>query len=709
METIAASPPPAPALPPAERRRFLPSWETAQGCWPAAVVALGFLAALGITLRAVHANEAGHYAYTVDDSYFHMAVAKNLLRHGTWGISAVDGFSAGTSSLLWPLLLTASFAVFGVHEYFPLVLNVLAALGLLFYAGHVLRRTTGSGVLGLLTLAAVVVLTPALAVASTGMEHSLQALLGVVFVDLAARVLTDDAQRLSSRTAPRWLCAVGALLVMTRYEGLFLVAPVGGLLLCRRRWTLAVALGIAAAAPVGVFGLLAVAKGWYFLPNSLLIKGNAPVTLTAAGLLQYFGKWYTVMVAEQHLFALVAAMAAALLGSLQRRRTLWNYPSLFLFVTLAAAIQHFQFAGIGWFYRYEAYLLVLALVGLGVALGYEAPATGGRYWLSGRALPHYAALGLVAALFGPPLWERGVGSFRHVVTASYNIYEQQYQMGHFVRKFYSGKGVAANDVGAISYYAEINLLDTYGLSDIDVLRARRTGTYTHETMRRLLQKHHVELIAIYDLWSDMFGGPLPEWVLVGRWRIQNNTIVGSNTVSFYAPGPEFVAPLTRHLREYAALLPKDIVQDGSFRGVQPLQNTGTYGAEGDEDSTAYWSGGQAQFILYPPPGTPLGADDTALKLGVLPTSPGQTIEVFFNDQLVQTKVFAPDAPEGWAVIQAQAKWREGENRLRVVGHGTPVYPPKDRRPFLFRIADPRWVIDATGKVVTQAAASPAVP
>ena len=27
----------------------------------------------------------------------------------------------------------------------------------------------------------------------------------------------------------------------------------------------------------------------------------------------------------------------------------------------------------------------------------------------------------------------------------------------------------------------------------------------------------------------MFGGPLPEWVLVGRWRIQNNTIVGSNT------------------------------------------------------------------------------------------------------------------------------------------------------------------------------------
>ncbi len=706
METTAAIPPPSPASPPAERRRFLPAWERARGVWPVAVVVLGFLVALGVTVRAVHANESGHFAYTVDDSYFHMAVAKNMVRHGLWGISAVDGFSSGTSSLLWPLLLTASFAMFGVHEFFPLVLNVLAVVGLLCHAGYVLRRTTGSDVLSLLVLAALVVLTPLLAVASTGMEHCLQALLSVVFVDLAARVLTDDSQRLASPSAPRGLCAVALLLVMTRYEGLFLVAPVGLLLLCRRRWTLAISLGIAAAAPVVLFGGLAVSKGWYFLPNSLLIKGNAPVALTAAGLLEYFSKWYVVMGTEKHIFVLVAATAAALLGSLQRRRTLWNYPSLFLFITLLATIQHLQLAGIGWFYRYEAYVIVLSLVGLGVALGYEAPAHGWRYWLSPRALPHYAALALAAVLFGPPLWTRGIGSFRHIVTASYNVYEQQYQMGHFVRRFYTGKGVAANDVGAISYYGEINLLDTYGLSDIDVLRARRAGTYNHATLRRLSAKHHVELFMIYDIWNDLFGGPLPEWVLVGRWRIQNNTIVGSNTVSFYAPSAEFVAPLTRNLREFADTLPRDIIQDGPFRGVQPLQTTGTYGAEGDENATAYWTGEQAQFTVYPLKGTPLGADDTLLKLSVLPASPGATIDVFFNGQLVQTKAFAPGAPTAWAVFEAKTKWREGANDLRVVGHGTPIYPPKDSRPFLFRIADPLHTTDSAGRQVTQAASGP---
>ena len=708
METVAAIQPPPPALPRARHRAF-PVWEPVKACWPAAVVTLGFLILLAVTVRAVHANEGGRYAYTVDDSYFHMAVAKNLLRHGIWGVSAPDGFSSGTSSLLWPLLITACFAAFGIREYFPLVLNVLAAVGLIFYAGQILRRTTGSGVYGLLVLAAIVLLAPTLAVASTGMEHSLQALLGVIFVDLAARLLTADAQSLTSKTAQGGLCAVATLLVMTRYEGLFLVAPVGLLLLCQRRWVLAISLGIAAAAPVVLYGLFAVSKGWYFLPNSLLLKGNTQLVPTAAGLFDYFSKWYAVMGAERHMFTLVAATAAALLGSLQRRRTLWSYPALFLFITLLAMIQHLQFAGIGWFYRYEAYLIVLGVLGVGIALGYEAPESGGRYWLTARALPHYAALGFAAVLFGPPLWVRGIGSIHHVVTASYNVYEQQYQMGHFVRKYYGQKGVAANDVGAISFYGDIDLLDTYGLSDIDVLRARRTGPYNWETIRRLSRKHHVEMVAIYDIWSGMFGGPLPEWVLVGRWRIQNNTIVGSNTVSFYAPGAEFVAPLTRHLQEFGATLPRDIVQDGTYCGAQPLQTTGTYGAEGEENNALFWTGEAAQFTLYPLQGVPLGSEDTVLKLTVLPASQGQTIEVFFNDQLVETKAFPPDSPMNWAVLPVKAKWREGANTLRLVGHGTPVYPPGDSRPFLFRVADPRRMTDDTGKAALQAASSPAAP
>lgn len=539
-------------------------WERVRAFWPESAAVLLLLGLLANAVHTVRANEGGRFVYSIDDGFFHMSVARNLLRHGLWGISPLNGFSSGTSSLLWPLIIAAAFAVFGVHEYVPLLLNVLAAIGLIFYAGSLVRRVTASAVLGMLILGSVVFLTPLLAVASTGMEHCLQCLLGMIFVDRAARLLSSETSEHPARPgAEAWLCAVGVLLVMTRYEGLFLVAPVGLLLLCQRRWRLAVTLGISTAAPITLFGLLAVSKGWYFLPNSLLLKGYTQLTPGVAGVLQYFQHWYEAMVYQKHMFPVVAAVVATLLGCLRRGRTLWTYPAVFLFVTLAALLQHLQLAQLGWFYRYEAYLLALSFIGVGVALGGE-PAEGPRDWLTLRALPQYAVLSLAAVIFGAPLWVRALDSMRHVVTASYNIYEQQYQMGHFVGRYYKHRGVAANDIGAISYFGESDILDLVGLSDIDVLRAKRTGDFNQETMRRLLRKHRVEVVIVYDQWAYTYGGILPEWTQVGRWTIPNNTIVASDTVSFYAPSAEFVPVIKRQLREFRPTLPGDVTQAGAY-------------------------------------------------------------------------------------------------------------------------------------------------
>jgi len=60
---------------------------------------------------------------------------------------------------------------------------------------------------------------------------------------------------------------------MTRFEGLFLVATCTLLLLMRRSFLLAASILAAAALPVTVYGLLALAHGWFFLPNSVMLKG----------------------------------------------------------------------------------------------------------------------------------------------------------------------------------------------------------------------------------------------------------------------------------------------------------------------------------------------------------------------------------------------------------------------------------------------------
>ncbi len=709
MESTSATEPHLPPTDSVPPRLSFPSRRQVFAAWPELLAILLFLALAGSFIWKIKANEGGRFGYTIDDSYFHMAVAKNLVHHGLWGTSARVGFSSGTSSLLWPWLLAVCFALFGIHEYWSLVLNLLAVVGLLFYAGRLLRRTTGTGVLSLLVLVGLIVLTPLFTVASTGMEHCLQTLLTLIFVDLAARLLTADTQRLTSRAAETAFCVVGLLLVMTRYEGLFVVAPVGLLLLCQRRWRLAVVLGITVATPITLFGLLAVSKGWYFLPNSLLLKGNVQPVHTFAELLVYFQKWYTVLSTVPYITSLGTVVTLALVVSLQRRWSLWNYPALFLFITLLTTIEHLQFAGLGWFFRYEAYLIVLGIVGLGVALGYESPRLGWRYWLSARPLPYYAGMALLAVLFGAPVWERAADASSRTVQASYNIYEQQYQMARFVRRFYNTRGVAANDIGAITFLGEADLLDLVGLCDIDVLRARRAVTINNETIRGLCKKHHVELVVAYPEWSNLYGGILPEWIPVGQWIIPNNVIVANADVTFYAANKALVPGLIRELREFGATLPKDITQTGLYLPARTPQTSGTYGAEEDNGTTTYLTPGWVQVAMFPPDNVPLESSDTLLQLTVIPVAKGMSMDVYVNDQLVETKTFPPDSPANWTSFRVKARWQPGVNTVGLVGHGTPALLPNDPRLAMFRLLDPRKSIGADGKVRTQEIINTATP
>ena len=684
-------------------RPFLPTQARVLALWPALAATLLFLGLIGHQIIAIKAIEGGHFVYTIDDTYAHQAIARNLWQHGSWTFNAGNGFESGSSSLLWPVVIAASFAVFGIHEYLPLVLNLLAVVGLLFYVSEAVRRATGSSWLSLLILCAIVVLTPLPAVVSTGMEHALQTLLSLIFVDLAARLLMDGAETRTNARTPWWLCVTGLLLVLTRYEGLFLVASVGLLLLCRRRWRLAVALGVLTATPLCIFGLVAVSKGWAFLPNSLLLKGNTQVPTTVSGGFAYLRKGYDLMQSQPHMLILVAMASAALLGSLQRRWSLWTYPALVLSITLLTMVQHLQFASVGWFYRYEAYLVALVLFGVGIALGEEGPAVGVRYWLRPPALAHLAALALATLIFGAPLFTRAATSYKEIVQASHNIYDQQYQMARFVRQFYRDKGMVANDVGYISFFGDkIRLLDTVGLSNIDVLRARKQGRFDVAEVRRLSQKIDAEIAVIYPQWANqIYGGPLPEWVRVGRWIIPNNLVCGEDDVCFYATSNAQVPKLTAALRKFASELPKEVRQEGLYCGANSNNATGTYAVEGPKGGHYYWTNSTAQFSLYPTSEQKFNSDDTTVCLSIMTISPNQTIEVYFNGDLVATKVFSREESERWVTFPVKARWQAGANTVKLVGHGVLVQPRGDPRPLLFATLDPRLTMDVVGTKVPQ--------
>src|SRR6476620_5767347 len=80
----------------------------------------------------------GHLVYALDDAYIHMAIAKNLALHGTWGVQP-GTFSASSSSPLWTLLLTAAFRTAGVSDAAPLVLNTVIAAFCVVTVGMMLK------------------------------------------------------------------------------------------------------------------------------------------------------------------------------------------------------------------------------------------------------------------------------------------------------------------------------------------------------------------------------------------------------------------------------------------------------------------------------------------------------------------------------------------------------------------------------------------
>src|SRR5437868_4649496 len=104
-------------------------------------------------------------------------------------------------------------------------------------------------------------------------------------------------------------------------------------------------------------------------------------------------------------------------------------------------------------------------------------------------------------------------------------------MASFVRQFYRGEGVAANDIGAIGYLADTRLLDLWGLASADVARARREGTYNSQTIYDLAKSHGVKIAILYDGWFIEYGGVPSQWVKVGEWRIPHNIVLGGDTVA----------------------------------------------------------------------------------------------------------------------------------------------------------------------------------
>jgi hypothetical protein len=397
-------------------------------------------------------------------------------------------------------------------------------------------------------------------------------MLDLAFLFFAVRALREDAA--PSARARTIVVLLSPLVAAIRYEGAFLVLIVAVFFFAKRRLKDAFLVAAVGALPIVVFGVVSLVHGWYFFPNSVLLKaqwlGGLPTVSTVKQLLSASVRAEKVMLDTPHVFVLVIASLALLVMQLHREG-FWTAAALWNTAFVAMCLLHLQFAGTGWFFRYESYLVALGLVVLAITapriVWFRQLMAAGR---GHTRLPSYLAAAALAALLGFPLISRAGSALIDTPAATANIYQQQYQMGQFVRAAYAGKAIAANDIGVISFLNDGPLLDLAGLASLDVAKAQRADHYDAAVMQQLAKEQDIKIAILYEEWFSKGGIP-KDWRKVGQWTIPNRVAAAKDTVSFYAVESDDEESLIENLRRFAGRLPKVVVQKGKYT-EPPLEN-----------------------------------------------------------------------------------------------------------------------------------------
>lgn len=412
---------------------------------PALIAGLLFVVGLVALVGTGRWLAGGTVAYPLDDTYIHLAVARTLSEFGTWGVNPGELASA-SSSPGWTMLVAAGFALAGPRPGIALALNIAAAWGVVAVAGNWLHEAAVSRASG--WLVALVALVPLPFLAGLGLEHTLHLLLVLLLV---------------RAETPVRLGLLAAAATSVRYETVFVVAGLAIPLVRAGRWPeVGVSVGASAAVILGL-GAWWVSAGGTFLPAGVLLKAD-PGRALIGNLREGMG--------------IVVLMGVA--GGLARHRAI---------PLLIAGTGLFVLGRVGWFYRYEAWLVAWAVLVIATA-----PRRRWSSWMVALAL-------LVAA-------PRAVEACRRFPFAMRFVADADLAVAAWLSQRHAGETVGVHNLGAVAWAGDVGVVDVAGLGTPAITRAIAGHTLTPETLGALLAQAGAHFVVGGPEWRS--GAPPPE-------------------------------------------------------------------------------------------------------------------------------------------------------------------------------------------------------
>lgn len=508
------------------------------------------LIGIGLFLVAVLAElvfllwlNAGHFAYTLDDAYIHLALSENIQK-GHYGINANE-FSSPSSSILWPFIL-APLSSTDFDKYFPFLINLLSAIGTVYFFWKILVRTLqiddcrSKSIVITSFLVLLVLATNTAGLVFTGMEHSLQLLLAVI-------ILWGMISEIETKKASPWLVITIVAAPLVRYENLAVSLAAILYLFVRRHRALATLSAAAVILLVGGFSVFLVKLGLEPFPASVIMKSSAIASGGDAWILLGNVKHSLGCTRGILLFCGALCLISFVFFSKQR-----DGKRLLAGVISISVLLHLFVGNYGWYYRYEVYIWSVAVL----TLLYLSGETITGYLRNHPGNPGLTGIVVCAGLTvlvtcGPYIY-----GFSTLPFASNNVYEQHYQMNRFAVDYYD-KPVAVNDLGYVSYGNDNYVLDLNGLASRRA-RHHRTTDIDPEWMNALAEAHNVEFAMIYT--SDRWFPTVPEnWKKVGDLHLGNRTVTaGSRSVTFYAMNEHTFKESLEVIRDFRETLPDGV-------------------------------------------------------------------------------------------------------------------------------------------------------
>ena len=507
------------------------------------IVLLVFIGSVVFFYFSILNATSGNFVYPLDDTYIHLSIAKHWIVSGFPSINTGE-FAFLTSSPLWTVLI-AVFAFLEVHsEMLPFYISLFSAVILIIYLFYLFLPKFKNNVLLLFFILLIVFSASLPLLVIMGMEHLLHiSLLLVLFVNAGKFFRKDNNSKLFG------LYVLVALLPLVRYESFFAVGAIVLLLLLKKQFMRASVVLIIAILPVILVGLYSLAHGGTFLPTSLLLKGEFVNVHSLKGVIKTIVLYPVKKLVGIPALLLIFVTAVILLFN-NRKKLLINDRAVPLFVFVITLIVHLLFAKTGWLFRYEAYLIVTGMVVIVLYLLEPAKENSKNYSMLVAAL--LVAISL-ALLF------RAYDSNSKIKPAAVNIYEQQWQMADFFKKYYSGYNIAINDIGLIGYRANVNICDLWGLASNEIAALKIKGQLNKETINIVLDKKNVKIAAFYISWFYGDKKFYTKWFKAGTWEIKNNIVCGDNKVTFFAKDSTHFVNLVKNLIDYSGSLPETVI------------------------------------------------------------------------------------------------------------------------------------------------------